>query len=83
MRIDISPNPIDDNTTIYIDSDKKDRLYIRLYDQIGRKVVDQFSKLNIGTNNILIECGKLPVGLYNVHIVTLGEVTTKTVFINR
>ena len=72
--ISIFPNPVDQQLTLNISSDKTDRANVSVFDMNGREVFARITPLIIGVNNLNIPAVNLPSGTYIVKIQMGGEV---------
>jgi hypothetical protein len=67
------PNPTRANSFIRIESSEEAQVFIRVFDGLGRTVVESVQQLVEGVNLIEIQSGGLNQGLYFVNLRMNGE----------
>ena len=68
----IFPNPTSGNVTIQINANAQGAAVVHVYNMVGSNVRILSQGLNAGTNNINVEMGNLPSGVYTA-VVTVGN----------
>lgn len=75
----IQPNPIYNQASVKIKSYKKENTILKIMDMQGRVVLQQLLQLNIGTQQININCNSLQKGLYNATLFLNNQIITRKV----
>ena len=82
--VSVAPNPFTEQTTLTLEVDSRNTVYVDLIDLLGKEVQrTQFFPENAGPINILIERNELPQGLYfynirsNEEIIATGKLTVQ------
>jgi hypothetical protein len=76
----IFPNPVVDRVSLAITLDKIADAKVIIYDDLGRKVGEDYSqKLYFGTNVVQLDLSNFKAGIYFVSLTTDNEVITKQI----
>jgi hypothetical protein len=76
----IFPNPVVDRVSLAITLDKIADAKVIIYDDLGRKVGEDYSqKLYVGTNLVQLDLSNFKAGIYFVSLTTNNEVITKQI----
>ncbi len=77
------PNPVSDNLNIELSSDKSSTVNIKLFDLMGKAVINDFVELGGLTNNsIRYNTAYLANGFYKLVVASETELYTKTIIIS-
>ncbi len=70
LNATLYPNPVSDKLTVQLnDLAAKDEYVFSITDVVGRRVHQQATQVNAGTNYVKIDLEKLPAGLYMLKII--------------
>jgi hypothetical protein len=75
----IFPNPIIDRSFLSINLERNYDAKIIIFDEIGRKVIEENRKLNIGKNNIELDLTNFKGGIYFVSLTINNKTTVKQI----
>ncbi|MEO6670889.1 MAG: T9SS type A sorting domain-containing protein, partial [Ferruginibacter sp.] len=64
----VAPNPVQQQMKIKLDADKVDKGFISITDLSGKQVYRNNITIAEGTNNLVVETGKLSSGMYIITI---------------
>ena len=75
----IFPNPTNGNVTIQINANTQGAAMVHVYNMVGSNVRILSQGLNTGTNNINVEMGNLPSGVYTAVVVVGNQRFTQKI----
>ena len=64
--ISISPNPTVDILTIEFSNPQEGDIHVEIFEEFGRKVLEDYFKVNSGKNKIVLDLSSLQSGVYNI-----------------
>ncbi len=74
LALSVSPNPFTDEILIQVDSKTECDISLKIGNILNLTVLEVKRKLEVGTNDFSIHLGRLPDGLYIVHLIKDGKI---------
>ena len=68
QELTIYPNPTSDIVNIEFDVPKGDKVSWTLYNEVGKMISTSLENVNLGKNNLTINCSSLKSGIYFVSL---------------
>ncbi len=73
--ISVYPNPFSNNLTLRIETSKAEKVSFKVFDGLGRLVIEQTQQSNLGSNEYVILTSQYPNGVYLIKVVTESGTT--------
>lgn len=81
-NLNIYPNPFNKTLIIKLFAETGQKMHLNIYDIDGRSVMTYSSELSAGINEIRLDMGHLPAGMYFVNATTMNKVVNTKVVKN-
>lgn len=80
----VYPNPATNAATLNFSTDKAEKASVNVFDMLGNVVlITPAKQYDAGQHEVLLDCGKLPSGLYNVRIAAGEKALNLKMTVNR
>jgi hypothetical protein len=73
-KIQVSPNPLTENSVLHFESEKADQIQLQIVDFSGRSIMEKAMEVTIGKNNFSIPAAELSRGIYFLRVTNMSGV---------